>query len=244
MTGSELAGARVAYPYARPQRGFSLAELAITLVVIGLLAGLTMLGQGVLAQSRIKALVNNFEGLKIATLTYPDRYSAPPGGDGGAATRWAGAKSGTGDARLGGSYQAAPPAGDPTNTLTIDPASKPVPGDGETLNFWWHLRLSQVVLAPPPIYSLVAQPLNYYGGDLGAEWAPLGFPRLAICTANLPGDIAIGLENQLDDGNPRTGLIRAAKQHEDNEAIATADASLKAFAAGDADIYILCRRLD
>ncbi len=76
------------------------------------------------------------------------------------------------------------------------------------------------------------------------EWGVFGFPRLAACTANLPGEVAIGVESQLDDGNPRRGLVRAAKQNVDNEPIATADATVNTFATGDADMYIVCRRLD
>jgi len=51
----------------------------------------------------------------------------------------------------------------------------------------------------------VAQPLNHYAGVIGVEEARLGFPRLAVCSANLPGEIAIDVENQLDDGDPRRG---------------------------------------
>jgi hypothetical protein len=79
---------------------------------------------------------------------------------------------------------------------------------------------------------------------MGAQWAPLGFPRLAVCAANLPGEIAIGVENMLDDGDPRLGLMRAAKQSAANQPIAAADAAITAFTGGTADAYILCRRLD
>jgi len=225
-------------------RGFTLAELAIVLVIVGLLVGVILLGDGVVTQSRIKSLVGDFEGLKVAILTYTDRYGALPGDDANAATRWSSlnAKNGTGDGRIGGSYQATPV--DPATSLTINPASAPIPGDGESLNFWWHMRLAQLVIAPPPVITQVAQPLNFYAGVLGVEWAPLGFPRLGICTANIPGEIAIGIENQLDDGNPQRGLVHAAKQAVDNQPTATANATITAFATGDADMYLLCRRLD
>lgn len=209
------------------------------LVLIGLLVGVMLLGNGILTQSRIKFVANEFEQLKVAVITYQDRYAALPGDDARATTRWVGrSKDGTGDGRISGSYQAPPPAGNPMVTLTVDATT------GESLNFWWQLRLSELIVAPPPIITPVAQPLNAYSGVVGVEWAVLGFPRLAVCTANLPGEIAIGVESQLDDGNPRRGLVRAAKQTVDNEPIASADATITAFATGDADMYILCRRLD
>jgi hypothetical protein len=52
------------------------------------------------------------------------------------------------------------------------------------------------------------------------------------------------VENVLDDGDPRLGLIRAAKQSADNQPIAAADATITAFTTTDSDAYILCRRLD
>jgi prepilin-type N-terminal cleavage/methylation domain-containing protein len=221
------------------QRGFTLAEVAIVLVVIGLLIGLLLLGDGILAQSRIKFIVNQFEGLRVAVLNYRDRYGAIPGDDPRAESRWVGrSKNGTGDGEISGLYQAPPPPGDPIVTLTVDAAS------GESLNFWWHLRLAELIIAPPTPVTPVAQPLNHYSGVIGVEWAPLGFPRLAVCAANLPGEVAIGLENTLDDGDPRRGLIRAAKQGADNQPLAAADATLTAFTSADADAYILCRRLD
>ncbi len=76
------------------------------------------------------------------------------------------------------------------------------------------------------------------------EWGVFGFPRLAACAANLPGEVAIGVESQLDDGDPRRGLVRAAKQNIDNEAIATANAGVLGYETDDAAMYILCRRLD
>jgi type II secretory pathway pseudopilin PulG len=229
----------------RRQAGFTLAEIAIVLMLVGLLTGGLVVGDGIIAEARTKFVVSEFERLKVAVLMYQDRYAALPGDDPRADSRWVGrSKSGTGDGRLGGSYQAPPPAGDPMVALTIDPASAPLPGDGESLNFWWHLRLAELIVAPPTPITPVAQPLNHYAGVMGVEWAPLGFPRLAVCAANLPGEIAIGVENQLDDGNPRSGLVRAAKQSTDNQPIAAADATVTGFGTADSDMYILCRRLD
>ena len=88
----------------------------------------------------------------------------------------------------------------------------------------------------------VAQPLDQYRGVFGVEWGVLGFPALTVCAANILGDAAIGIDNRLDDGNPRQGSVRAAKQSFDNQPLATADATVTAFVA--ADRYIVCQRLD
>ncbi len=226
------------------QAGFTLAEIATVLVLIGLLASLLLLGNGMLVQSRIRSIANQFEELRAAVMTYQDRYGALPGDDPRADGRWVDgvgasrAKNGTGDGRISGSYQDPPPAGDPLVALVVNALQ------GESLNFWWHLRLAQLVISPPPVISLAAQPLNFFSGVTGVEWGALGFPRLAVCTANLPGDVALGIENRLDDGNPRRGLVRAAKQTAENQPLAAADATITSYVASDADFYILCRRLD
>ena len=223
------------------ERGFTLAELVIVVTLIGLLIGGFIVGNGLLTHARTKFIVNQLEGLRIAVLTYQDRYRALPGDDPRAVTRWvAGAKDGNGDGRIGGSYQAPPPAGDPMANLVIVPGT----GSGESLNFWWHLRLADLVVAPPSVITQVAQPLNPHLGVIGVEWAPFGFPGLAICTANVPGDVAIGVENHLDDGDPRRGMIRAARQNVENEAIASADATITSFSSDGSEKYILCQRLD
>ena len=219
------------------QRGFTLTETAIVLALVALLVGGVLLGNGLVTQTRIKSLARDFNGLATAVSVYVDRYGALPGDDPNAEIRWTGrAKNGTGDRRISGAYQAIPPAGDPLSTLIVSATG------GESLNFWWHLRLADLVAAPPFSVTPVAQPLNDFYGVVGVEWGPLGFPGLAMCAANLPGDAAIGIESQLDDGDPRRGFIRAAKQTSENQPVAAADATVTTFVS--ADTYILCQRLD
>ena len=222
---------------ARRQRGFSLPEVAIVLALLALLVGGVLLGNGLVAQARAKAQAKDFVTLGLAVSQYLDRYNALPGDDPQAELRWPGrARNGTGDRRISGAYAAAPPAGDPLSTLTVDSTS------GESLNFWWHLRLADLINVPPATVTPVAQPLNHFYGVVGVEWGALAFPALTVCAANLPGDVAIAVELQLDDGDPRRGRIRAAKQTSDNQPLAAADATVTTLNA--ADKYILCERLD
>src|SRR5450830_427175 len=70
------------------QAGFSLVEIAIVLVIIGLLLGGILKGQEMITQAKIKNVVNDFNGITAAINSYQDRYRALPGDDLNAAGRW------------------------------------------------------------------------------------------------------------------------------------------------------------
>ena len=78
------------------QTGFTLVEIAIVLVIIGLLLGGILKGQEMITQAKIKNVVNDFNGITAAMNSYQDRYRALPGDDLNAAGRW-----GTNAGRLG-----------------------------------------------------------------------------------------------------------------------------------------------
>jgi prepilin-type N-terminal cleavage/methylation domain-containing protein len=61
------------------QKGFTLIEIAIVLVIIGLLIGGVLKGQSMIQNAKVKRLVNDVEGLKAAVLTFQDRYGMYPG---------------------------------------------------------------------------------------------------------------------------------------------------------------------
>ena len=80
----------------RAQKGFTLVEIAIVLVIIGLLLGGILKGQEMITQAKIKNVVADFSGISAAYYGYQDRYRAIPGDDKTAASRW-GATDGNGD---------------------------------------------------------------------------------------------------------------------------------------------------
>ncbi len=220
------------------QAGFTLAEIAIVAVLVGLLFGGAIAGRSIVIQARIKLVASQFNGVHTAHLYYVDRYVAMPGDDPRATTRWPSrAKDGNGDSRLSGTYRDPPPAGDPMAALTVNAT------EGETLNYWWHLRLAELVALPPPEVSIVAQPLNPFGGIVGVQQDAMGFPVLAVCQANLPAEIAIGVEAQLDELSPARGSLRGRRQTAPNQPLADTVA-VADYTEGQDEQYILCRRLD
>lgn len=61
------------------EKGFTLVEIAIVLVIIGLLLGGVLKGQEMMTNAKIKALTANFDGIAIAYYAYQDRTGRVPG---------------------------------------------------------------------------------------------------------------------------------------------------------------------
>ncbi len=212
------------------QTGFTLVEIAIVLVIIGLLLGGILKGQEMIVQAKIKNTISDFNGLLVAYNGYVDRYRKLPGDDLDAATRWgAGAATpGNGDSVVSGAYNA------PANPLPAAP--------GESLLFWQHLRLAGFVPG-----SGLPQPQNAHNGIVGVQTgngagavALGGFSGLIICSSQVPDKVAIAVDNQSDDGVASTGQVRAALQPAPAGAFPTTAPSPYSEVSGT-NIYLLCR---
>jgi len=60
-------------------RGFTLVEIAVVLVIIGLLLGAILQGQQLIASSRVQNLADQQAGIQAAYFGFIDRYGAVPG---------------------------------------------------------------------------------------------------------------------------------------------------------------------
>jgi prepilin-type N-terminal cleavage/methylation domain-containing protein len=224
------------------QTGFTLVEIAIVLVIIGLLLGGILKGQEMIVQAKVKNSITDFSGVSAAFYGYQDRYRAIPGDDAGAAARWVGAaQSATtaGDRILQGLYNATP-AVPPVATATT----------AESLLWWDDLRRSGFVTGG----TGAAQPTNSFAGILGVQQgdgaagaagvlagtAP-GFTNLILCSTNLPDKVAIALDVQMDDGHPGAGAVRGMLQPTSAPATLAVTADT-AYAENGTNIYTLCRQ--
>ena len=63
------------------QSGFTLIELAIVLVIIGLLLGGVLRGQELINSARVKNITRDFQNVQVYVYGYQDRFRALPGDD-------------------------------------------------------------------------------------------------------------------------------------------------------------------
>ena len=63
----------------RKSRGFTLIEIAIVLVIIGLLLGGVLKGQELIRSARVRNLISQKDGVTAAFFGFQDRYRALPG---------------------------------------------------------------------------------------------------------------------------------------------------------------------
>lgn len=211
----------------RKQAGFTLVEIAIVLVIIGLLLGGVLKGQELITQAKIKNVANDFSGLTVAILSYQERYKALPGDDAGAANRWngspaGGTSGGAPNARIDGKYNSS------TDT-------------DESRIMWRHLRYAGFIGGDP---ASALQPSNAAGGIIGVEWGAMGLGGHAICSAGLSGKIAAAIDAQADDGLPNTGTVRAIAQSASGDAGSSAPTnSPNSYVEDGSTLYVLCKQL-
>ena len=221
------------------QKGFTLVEIAIVLVIIGLLLGGILKGQEMITQAKIKNVIADFSGISAAYHGYLDRYRLIPGDDSTAATRWAGAFAGGGNGQVGGAYNAACP-------------TPLVAGSPESCHWWDHLRRAGFVAGSGGLqpFNAVTGMIGVQTGDAAAPVGPImgtdaagtgGFSGLIMCSANLPDKIAIAVDTQMDDGVPISGTVRGLLQTAPNPA--PANPATATYAETGTNTYLLCRAL-
>jgi prepilin-type N-terminal cleavage/methylation domain-containing protein len=192
------------------QSGFTLVEIAIVLVIIGLLLGGILKGQELINSAKVKNLANDFRTIPTFIYGYQDKYRALPGDDATALTH-----VGAPAANCG------PPVVAPCGNGVINGLPIGMANTDESFLFWMHVRLALLASGPTAIASPEYLPKNAAGGNLGIASLIVGVNDMIktptpmagtyqICSDGILGKIAKQLDITLDDGNTATGSMRAA----------------------------------
>ncbi len=172
------------------QKGFTLVEIAIVLVIVGLLIGGVLKGQEMITNAKLKRIESDNAGIAAAMFSYQDRYTQLPGDDDDAENRFDGyvaADNGDGNGLITGLWT-------------------PAAATDETAKFWKHLRAAGLI---PGGKDDVTQPTNAYGGLIGIRDGSLGIAGHVTIFGQIEGPIAKIIEARLDDGTPDGGRVQA-----------------------------------
>jgi prepilin-type N-terminal cleavage/methylation domain-containing protein len=234
----------------RNQSGFTLIEIAIVLVIIGLLLGGVLKGQELINSAKVKNLATDFRNIPVFIYGYQDKFRALPGDDASV------------DAHLAGQC-AATSCKATTPTTCNNGVAATCAGNGlidglwssttltdESQLFWQHVRLAG--LAPGPT-SVVSggdyRPTNASGGFIGIQSGSTTtnyYPikdgssnpirgTYIVCSTSILGKFVKQLDIQMDDGNTATGSMMAVPTGSAMGTAATAFGSID-----DASTYTVC----
>lgn len=221
----------------KKEAGFTLVEIAIVLVVIGLLLGAILAGQEVVLNSQIRNTINEYNNVASAVFVYQDRYRQIPGDDSTAEGRWTAAlaTNGNGDREIDGTW----------NSTT------PTAGTTEGGIFWHHLRMDELVAGPrsDAIAGAFNLPRNAFDGDIGVQEGAFtqagALTDRVICQSNIPAKAAAIIDSRIDDETGTgEGSDTGSLQGGDNANLpATNAAAETTYTGGGVTEFVLCREL-
>ncbi|MEY4592049.1 MAG: hypothetical protein RIR18_944 [Pseudomonadota bacterium] len=207
------------------QQGFTLIELSMVLVIIGLLLAGVLKGTELINQARMRNIGSSLEGLSVAFQTYQERYRSLPGDDAVAQSRWpSSASNGNGDRIVCGAYHGGT-------------GGSACSGASESSLIWQHLRSAGLLAG-----SGSGNPEHPGNGIFGVQYGGYGMTRHILCASHLPGSIAGSIDRQFDDGLANQGDIRASTQASSGDVAASVPTSTSYIEEGST-LYVLCKVL-
>jgi prepilin-type N-terminal cleavage/methylation domain-containing protein len=184
----------------RQQSGFTLVEIAIVLVIIGLLLGGVLKGQELINSAKVKNFISDFKTTPLLIYGYQDKYKALPGDDriasthlGTAVTLLAPTAATLGNGRIEGNY----------NSTT---------GTDESVAFWQQVRVANLAAGSTDFSTPSAVvPTNADGGRIGIQsTSPITnmSGSYFVCSDAIQGKFAKQIDTTIDDGNTATGSVQ------------------------------------
>jgi prepilin-type N-terminal cleavage/methylation domain-containing protein len=217
------------------QVGFTLIELSIVLVIIGLIVGGVLVGQDLIKAAEIRATIGQYEKYNSAMNTFRTKYNGMPG------DLVAAQSTAFGLDPTAGAHAGTTGLGDGNGLITDTAATNLNAPVGETVLIWQQLSAANLLdgsygaalttggqLGASPTPALYLPPaklgrgnywiagssagLNYYG-LASVTGLTTGAAGTATYATAVGGGItpveAFNIDSKLDDGMPNTGIIQA-----------------------------------
>lgn len=181
------------------QRGFTLVEIAIVMVIIGLLLGGALKGQEMIENAKVKNLIKFHNEVKAAYYSYQDIYRAYPGDDAGAGRFEGGViskASDTGNGIVTGNWRSSN-------------------DKDESILMWQHLISAGLLGISVPetsssTWGLGSKiPTNTFGGVAGFEYNTDELKEPVLCFNNISPEQAMKIDLAADDGDLVAGTVFA-----------------------------------
>jgi prepilin-type N-terminal cleavage/methylation domain-containing protein len=187
------------------EEGFTLIEIAIVLVIIGLLLGGVLKGQELITGARVRNIVQQQDGVKAAYFGFLDRYRALPGDY----SKAVGTITGMSTANCNGGNG----SGDGQISAT----------NNEDILAWEHLSKAGFINGTYVCNSTASpttSPTNPYGQYLSLIWDKTYGDTAALAAdvpsrhnlksgGSIPSDLLAEIDRKVDDGNAKQGSFRA-----------------------------------
>jgi prepilin-type N-terminal cleavage/methylation domain-containing protein len=187
------------------QSGFTLIEIAIVLVIIGLLLGGVLKGQELITSARVRNLISQQDGVKAAYFGFLDRYRALPGDYNNATTNIQNISTATCTGN-----------GDGNGRIETTGSGTPT----ENILVWEHLSKSGFISGSytcNPTESNTTTPTNAFAVRLQLVWdnvfddptGPAATARHNLKTGGqIPSDLLAEVDRKIDDGSATGGSFR------------------------------------
>jgi len=193
------------------QGGFTLIEIAIVLVIIGLLLGGVLKGQELINTARVRALNNTVDGITAAWFSFQDRYRAYPGDYPLAATNLPAPVvpmvNGDGNGLVGFTGAVASPVERSQAWVQLQAAGY-ITGNFDGAN----------VAAGVYNCALASCPDNGFGSGLNIGYGAQNQTQVALATPvlahelisgqGIPVEVLAELDRKVDDGNAGSGAMQ------------------------------------
>ena len=186
----------------KTQSGFTLVEIAIVLVIIGLLVGGVLKGQELINSAKVKTFVNDFKTVPLFIYGYQDKFRALPGDDKAASTH------------LGTSVTLVGTASSTLGNGRIEGKFDSVTSTDESVAFWQQVRLANLASGPTDFSGTdltAVLPTNADGGRIGIQ-SDVPIENMTgsyfVCSKGIQGKFAKQIDITMDDGNTATGSVR------------------------------------